>query len=132
VIDDMAREFSLDGMCHMLAMAIHEMTGWDLGVVERRHPSSGEWGWCHLGVWCPTGYPNFLDIKGRREPEEVIADAEQFGGPVRVQVPVSLAHWHAIVGAPASWWRTLFVNDWDGRWEATTEQFARILVAAAS
>ena len=84
----------------MLAMAVHEQTGWELGVVERRHPSSGEWGWCHLGVWCPTGYPNFLDIEGRREPGEVTGWLERFGGPLRVSY-LSLPEWHAVIGAPA-------------------------------
>jgi hypothetical protein len=137
VIDDMARELFLYGMCHVLAMAIHEQTGWELAVAERQGPA-GDWAWCHLGVHCPKDWPHFLDIEGRREPGEITRWLQQpprRGNPVRMRC-LSLAGWHEVIGAPAgapaSWWRTLFTSDADGRNAAMVDTFARVLVTAAA
>jgi hypothetical protein len=118
LVDDMARELFLYSQCHMLAMAVHELTGWPLWVAEQQY-DSGAWKWCHLGVQTPAG--RWLDIDGPRAATAVPAWLDRWGCPSRLRL-VSLPDWYALLGvgprdAPASWWRT----------RATAKQYADLV-----
>lgn len=128
VIDAAALELYLYGQCQVLALALHEQTGWPLWVAEQQHPS-GTWTWAHVGVQAPDG--RWLDILGQRAGHEVISWLEQWGPPARLRLLGDLAEWHVMLGrpasTPASWWRTRITDE---AGIALNESFVRLLLAS--
>lgn len=82
VIDDDADEFFACGYCWLLAAALHEMTGWSYGLVERRRED--RWEWTHVGVITPAG--RFLDIRGCHDRVSLTAKlTDAYGVPARIR-----------------------------------------------
>lgn len=129
VIDGHARELFLYAQCQMLALALHEQTGWPLWVAEQQLPS-GTWAWVHVAVQAPDG--RWLDIDGPRDGQEV-SDwiSVGWGLPVRLRLLDDPAEWHVMLGrpatTPATWWRTQITS---GTGIALTETFARCVLAS--
>lgn len=111
VVNDHARELFLFAQCQMLALAIHERTGWPLWIAEQQFPT-GAWSWTHIGVQTPAG--QWLDIDGPRDSKEVAAWLGQWGLPVRLRL-LTLAEWHVQLGRPVdtltTWWRTQITGE---------------------
>lgn len=130
VVDDHARELFLYAQCQMLALALHEMTGWPLWVAEQRL-RSGTWAWAHVAVQTPAGL--WLDIEGLRDGREVTGWLSCWGLPVRLRLLDSAGEWHSMLGRPAStpatWWRSQIVDD-NGQGVTLVEVFARLLLAS--
>jgi hypothetical protein len=129
VIDEHARELFLYAQCQMLALALHERTGWPLWVAEQQLPS-GRWAWVHVALQTPDG--RWLDIDGPRPSQEVAGwISAGWGLPVRLRLLDDPAEWHVMVGRPAStpatWWRTQITSD---KGIALTESFARSVLAS--
>jgi hypothetical protein len=110
VVDENAREVFGWGYCHVLAGALHETTGWPLGVLRKRFgpPGRRAWHWIHAGVH-PGMAGLFLDIHGIRQTSEVEADFAPYGGPFQWLRPGEHRRFCPIVGlpdgTPATWWR---------------------------
>ncbi|MGH3191767.1 MAG: hypothetical protein ACRDOL_31870 [Streptosporangiaceae bacterium] len=110
VVDDNAREVFGWGYCHVLAGALHETTGWPLGVLRMLFgpPGRRAWHWIHAGVH-PGTAGLFLDIHGIRRPPEVEADFAPYGGPFQWLLPGEHRRFCPVVGLPdgipATWWR---------------------------
>jgi hypothetical protein len=130
LVDAHARELFLYAQCQMLALALHEQTGWPLWVAEQ-HLRSGAWAWAHVAVRNPRG--KWLDIEGPRDSQQVTAWLSQWGLPVRLRLLDEAAEWHTMLGraasTPASWWRTQVVGGNTGI--ALVESFARALLASS-
>jgi hypothetical protein len=129
VVDREARELFLYSQCQVLALCLHERTGWPLWAAEQQLPS-GSWSWAHVGVRTPRG--RWLDIDGPRDAREVTRWLEDWGPPARVRIIGGAAKWMTLLGAapvpgPGAWWRTL-VGGAEGA--ALAEEFARVLLAA--
>ena len=112
VIDEHARELFLYAQCQMLALALHEQTGWPVWVAEQQLPS-GTWAWTHVAVQTPDS--RWLDIDGPRPGRAVTDWISGYGLPVRLRLLDALAEWHVMLGRPAStpatWWRTQITSD---------------------
>lgn len=129
VVDREARELFLYSQCQILALCLHERTGWPLWAAEQQLPS-GSWNWAHVGVRTPRG--RWLDIDGPRGAREVTSWLEDWGRPARVRIIGGAAEWMTLLGrapvpGPAAWWRTL-VGGAVGA--GLAEEFARSLLAA--
>ncbi|MFC3986632.1 hypothetical protein [Streptosporangium jomthongense] len=124
LVDDHARELFLFAQCQMLALAIHERTGWPLWVAEQQLPT-GAWSWAHVGVQTPDG--RWLDIEGPRDSQQVLSWLGRWGLAVRRRL-LGLADWHVLLGrpadTPATWWRTQILTPES---VALVETFAEML-----
>lgn len=104
VIDDEALEFFQWGYCHLLACAIHEITGWPFAAVEGISGRTGQWVWTHMGVLTPVG--DFLDITGVH-PVDCLRPA-YVPSPMRVRSLAGFPEFCQTVGlaedTPLSWW----------------------------
>ena len=109
VIDDDVREAFSWRYCHLLACALHEITGWPFGVMEQRQ-TSGRWRWVHAAVVTPAGL--LLDVNGVRDWREAEAERASFGGPFRLTHVNTVAPLYRMFGLPEftpdSWWRGEF------------------------
>ncbi|QWF80457.1 hypothetical protein [Amycolatopsis sp. CA-230715] len=108
VVDSEARELFQWGYCHLLACAIHEVTGWVFGVVEGISRRTGGWTWVHMGVLTPGG--DFLDIDGIHP---VTAPRLAFQpDPWRIRALPDFPAFCRTVGlaadTPLAWWRGEF------------------------
>lgn len=125
VVDDQARELFLYSACFLLALAVHERTGWPLLIAELRHDE--RWSWVHAGVRTPGGL--WLDLDGPRPGEAVSDWLSQYGKPVRRRMCPTPAEWNPVVGLhpseTAGWWRTQVSNSTG---TDLIESFARILL----
>lgn len=102
-IDADAIEFFGFAKCHLLASAMHELTGWPFAVVHQF--VDGEWKWAHAGVVTTAGL--FLDIHGTRAFSEVTAKFEgDYGHRVRISSHDSYEQCHAAIlpGAVVAPW----------------------------
>lgn len=98
VIDESALEVYRHGSCALLALVLHDLTGWPLGLVRptgliprqysyadgtRRMLSVG---WVHAVVWLPDG--QVLDIAGAQPADDVrdYWDAFETSGPFSIHV----------------------------------------------
>ena len=63
VVDEDAEEVFSFGYCYLLALAMHEATGWRIAVLDRLEPD-GSWRGVHVAVVTPDDW--FVDIRGRR------------------------------------------------------------------
>ena len=129
VADREARELFLYSQCQILALCLHERTGWPLWAAEQQLPD-GTWKWAHVGVRTPRG--RWLDIDGPRGARDVTRWLEDRGLPARTRVIGGAAQWITLLGRtpvpePAAWWRTL-AGSAEGT--ALAEEFARGLLAA--
>lgn len=100
-VDADTREFFTAGCCHMLAGALHELTGWPLIALHREHDDH----WLHVGVETPDG--RFLDINGPRPVAEMRSRlATEQGDPIRTTTHASLSGFAHGIGMPDDWtWR---------------------------
>jgi hypothetical protein len=101
VIDEDAREAFAWGYCHILAGALHEATGWRLGVLRKPFVRADRrlWHWIHAGVH-PGRSRLFLDINGVREPSQVEADYAFYGGPFQWVLPGEHRYFCPLIGLP--------------------------------
>lgn len=74
VIDGSAQNIFLQGGCAILAIALHDATGWAIiGITDRHNVYGDQIGGGSCLHWCvktPDG--QFLDILGLRSPEDVV------------------------------------------------------------
>jgi hypothetical protein len=130
VPDEVAREVFDWGYCHILACALHEITGWAFSVVEQYRYDLGAWTWVHAGVLVPDS-ALLLDIHGTRSWPEVERGYTHFGGPFRIRSVTSVREFYASIGYPADtppgWWR----DQLTGEAGEAVRRLARYLVDAA-
>lgn len=128
VVDAHARELFLYAKCQILALCLHERTGWPLWAAEQRL-ASGQWTWTHVAVRTPAG--RWLDIEGPREPQAVTDWLDGWGLPVRLRL-LDAAGWRAMLGlpssTPAAWWHDQATTP---AGVALAESFADVLLAQA-
>jgi hypothetical protein len=75
---DDALEWYGYGNCHILAGALHEVSGWPFAIVAGDENSGSPKVIVHVGVMTPDG--RFLDIAGAREHSEVLRQYASPGG----------------------------------------------------
>lgn len=125
VVDDQARELFLYSACFLLALAVHDRTGWPLLIAELRHDE--EWSWVHAGVRTPGGL--WLDLDGPRPGEAVSDWLSEYGKPVRHRMFRTPAEWNPVIGLPdgepAGWWRKQVSNSTGIE---VIESFAQVLL----
>lgn len=61
------------GWCHVLALEVHDRTGWPVVVVS--DGPHGPVGWVHAGVQLPDG--RVLDVRGAHDPLRWLAEWEE-------------------------------------------------------
>ncbi|GAA4198648.1 hypothetical protein [Actinocatenispora rupis] len=109
VVDDDVREAFSWGLCHLLACALHEITGWPFGVLEQSY-ATGAWSWVHAAVITPDGL--LLDVHGARHWREAEAERRHFGGEFRLVNVPTFAELYRMFGlpdgTPDTWWRGEF------------------------
>lgn len=114
VPDETAIEVFDWGYCHILACALHEITGWPFGIVEQYRHDRGAWTWVHAGVLVP-GSTLLLDIHGTRPWPGVERGYVHFGGPFRMRGVTSVREFYVSIGYPADtapgWWRDQLTGD---------------------
>ncbi|MEW9527299.1 hypothetical protein [Microbispora sp. NPDC049125] len=106
VIDDAADEFFAWGYCWLLAAALHEVTGWPFGLIERWREDGQEWEWTHVGVITPAG--RFLDIRGCHDRAVLTAGLTgAYGMPTRIRTgrfPALRQAMRMAEDTPPDWW----------------------------
>lgn len=113
-VDADTREFFTAANCHMLAGAMHELTGWPLIALYRVRDDA----WLHIGVEMPDG--RFLDING---PQPVAAMRSQLATeqdePIRTEQHTSFGAFNRSLGFRA-----------DSTWRGETDQVAADAIVA--
>lgn len=72
----MSVEKYMMGSCHHLAVAMHRLTGWDLGAVVGMH--RGEVSIMH--VFCTDGEGRAWDVRGSQDPSDLTGEQEAMDG----------------------------------------------------
>lgn len=65
------------GYCHVLAGALHEVSGWPLAIVIRPDSLGQVDRLVHVGVMAPDG--RFVDVAGARSHDEVLRQYAEYG-----------------------------------------------------
>ena len=101
IIDEAAEMVFTMGQCHSLALALHQLTGWDIVLQGTRDPVADPMSWIHAAVRHPAG--PLLDIRGldpepfpetgaeRTAPPEFLADGPLPTFPVNIDAALPFA-----------------------------------------